>query len=169
MPYTHEDHPKLRILAKLLSAKFLHREIREKGGAYGSGAKMGGGIFSFYSYRDPNFEGTLSAFEDSIQWALKGKFTDQDIEEAKLSVFAEVDKPVSPSNRGMLYFTQGVTDEMRQANRDRLFNVTRDDVMHVTRTYLASSDVPNAVAVLGPGNNLTANDSSWIVRRENLS
>ena len=40
--------------------------------------------------RDPNFEGTLSAFEDSIQWALKGKFTDQDIEEAKLSVFAEV-------------------------------------------------------------------------------
>lgn len=169
VPYTHEDHPKLRILAKLLSAKFLHREIREKGGAYGSGAKMGGGIFSFYSYRDPNFEGTLSAFEDSIQWALKGKFTDQDIEEAKLSVFAEVDKPVSPSNRGMLYFTQGVTDEMRQANRDRLFNVTRDDVMHVARTYLASSDVPNAVAVLGPGNNLTANDSSWIVRRESLS
>lgn len=169
VPYIHEDHPKLRILAKLLSAKFLHREIREKGGAYGSGAKMGGGIFSFYSYRDPNFEGTLSAFEDSIQWALEGKFTDQDIEEAKLSVFAEVDKPVSPSNRGMLYFTQGVTDEMRQANRDRLFNVTRDDVIHVARTYLASSDVPNAVAVLGPGNNLTANDSSWIVRRENLS
>lgn len=167
--YTHEDHPKLRILAKLLSAKFLHREIREKGGAYGSGAKMGGGIFSFYSYRDPNFEGTLSAFEDSIQWALEGKFTDQDIEEAKLSVFAEVDKPVSPSNRGMLYFTQGVTDEMRQANRDRLCNVTRDDVIHVARTYLASSDVPNAVAVLGPGNNLTANDSSWIVRRESLS
>lgn len=40
---------------------------------------------------------------------------------------------------------------------------------YVRFRYLASSDVPNAVAVLGPGNNLTANDSSWIVRRENLS
>ena len=49
-------------------------------------------------------------------------------------ISSQVDKPVSPSNRGMLYFTQGVTDEMRQANRDRLFNVTRDDVMHVART-----------------------------------
>ena len=41
-------------------------------------------------FRDPNFEGTLSAFENSIQWAVEGKFTDQDVEEAKLSVFAEV-------------------------------------------------------------------------------
>ena len=49
-------------------------------------------MFSFLSFfiRDPNFEGTLSAFENSVQWAVNGKFTDQDIEEAKLSVFAEV-------------------------------------------------------------------------------
>jgi len=168
VPYTHEDFPKLRILAKLLSAKFLHREIREKGGAYGSGAKIGGGIFSFFSYRDPNFEGTLSAFENSVQWALDGKFSDQDIEEAKLSVFAEVDKPISPSNRGMSYFTQGVTDDMRQTNRDGLFSVTRDDIIHVARTYLASQDVPNSIAVLGPANDLTSNDSSWTIRRESL-
>ncbi|XP_015767644.1 PREDICTED: presequence protease, mitochondrial-like [Acropora digitifera] len=51
VPYTHQDFAKLRILANLMSAKFLHREIREKGGAYGSGAKISGGIFSFYSYR----------------------------------------------------------------------------------------------------------------------
>lgn len=45
---------------------------------------------NLFFFRDPNFEGTLSAFENSVQWALDGKFTDQDIEEAKLSVFAEV-------------------------------------------------------------------------------
>ena len=38
VPYTHEDSAPLRILAKLLSAKFLLPEIREKGGAYGAGA-----------------------------------------------------------------------------------------------------------------------------------
>lgn len=52
-------------------------------------------------------------------------------------ISSQIDKPVSPSNRGMLYFTQGVTDEMRQANRDRLFNVTRDDVIHVARTWVS--------------------------------
>jgi hypothetical protein len=38
VPYMHEDSAPLRILAKLLTAKFLLPEIREKGGAYGAGA-----------------------------------------------------------------------------------------------------------------------------------
>lgn len=169
VPFTHQDFPKLRILANMLSAKFLHREIREKGGAYGSGANITGGIFSFYSYRDPHFEDTLSAFENSIQWAAEGKFTDEDIEEAKISCLAQIDRPVSPGNRGTMYFTQGVTNEMRQAQKDRLFCVTRDDLIHVARTYLASEVIPNSIALLGPENKLTATDSSWRVRRESLS
>ena len=41
----------LRVLARLMTNRFLHRQIREKGGAYGAGARYGSGIFSFYSYR----------------------------------------------------------------------------------------------------------------------
>lgn len=41
----------LNILARMMTAKYLHGEIREKGGAYGGGARMGGGLFTFYSYR----------------------------------------------------------------------------------------------------------------------
>lgn len=42
----------LRILARLMTAKFLHTQIREKGGAYGGGAKLShSGVFTFYSYR----------------------------------------------------------------------------------------------------------------------
>ena len=44
----------------------------------------------FLLIRDPNFEETLSAFENSVQWAVEGKFTDQDVEEAKISVLAQV-------------------------------------------------------------------------------
>ena len=40
--------------------------------------------------RDPHFQETLSAFENSIQWAAEGKFTDQDIEEAKITCLAQV-------------------------------------------------------------------------------
>lgn len=42
----------LKILARLMTAKFLHTEIREKGGAYGGGAKLShSGVFTFFSYR----------------------------------------------------------------------------------------------------------------------
>ncbi|KAG8539804.1 hypothetical protein GDO81_020320 [Engystomops pustulosus] len=52
VPYMHEDFASLRLLAKIMSTKFLHSEIREKGGAYGGGANMGvDGVFLFYSYR----------------------------------------------------------------------------------------------------------------------
>ena len=115
----------------MMTAKFLHGEIREKGGAYGGGARMGGGLFSFYSYRwathwsrlqtvlqhkfvcdftltfishlsprDPNSVQTLSAFRKGVDWAKSGQFTQQDIDEAKLSVFSAVDSPVAPSNKG---------------------------------------------------------------------
>lgn len=34
--------------------------------------------------------------------------------------------------------------------------------------YLASLDSPNSFALLGPENELTANDNSWTIRKENL-
>uniref|UniRef100_A0A8C6R7D3 Presequence protease, mitochondrial n=1 Tax=Nannospalax galili TaxID=1026970 RepID=A0A8C6R7D3_NANGA len=96
-------HFSLKILARLMTAKFLHTEIREKGGAYGGGAKLGhNGIFTLYSYRDPNFIETLQSFGKAVDWAKSGKFTQQDIDEAKLSVFSSVDSPVAPSDKGIL-------------------------------------------------------------------
>ena len=42
----------IAVMARLLTNKYLHREIREKGGAYGGGAVGGApGQMSFYSYR----------------------------------------------------------------------------------------------------------------------
>ena len=40
---------------QVLSLGFLHKEVREKGGAYGGGASSSplGGTFTFSSYRDP--------------------------------------------------------------------------------------------------------------------
>jgi len=38
--YLHPDHAPLRVAGQLLSAQYLHSEVRERGGAYGSGATM---------------------------------------------------------------------------------------------------------------------------------
>lgn len=47
---------------------------------------------------------TLSAFGKSVDWVRSGKFTQQDIDEAKLSVFSAVDSPVAPADKGAKIF-----------------------------------------------------------------
>lgn len=44
---------------------------------------------------------TLSAFGKSVDWAKSGRFTEQDVDEAKLSVFSAVDSPVAPADKGV--------------------------------------------------------------------
>ena len=40
---------------------------------------------------------------------------------------------MSPGNRGMALFKNGLTDELRQEHRDRLFNAGRDELVDVAQ------------------------------------
>lgn len=138
VPFSHEDHARLRITASLLTMKFLHKEIREKGGAYGSGAKLDfGGVFYCYSYRDPYIRQTNNIFEKIGEWLLhRSNYRDEDIDEAKLQVFQSVDQPISPGDQGLKEFLTKVDDDMRQEYRNRLLNVSRADIQLVAEKYI---------------------------------
>uniref|UniRef100_A0ACB8FWI0 Presequence protease, mitochondrial n=1 Tax=Sphaerodactylus townsendi TaxID=933632 RepID=A0ACB8FWI0_9SAUR len=165
VPFTTVDHASLRILARLMTAKFLHTEIREKGGAYGGGAQLApNGIFKFYSYRDPNSTATLAAFDKAAEWARRGEFTQQDIDETKLAVFGAVDAPIAPSDKGMNQFLHGISDEMKQKHRENLFAVSKEHLMEAANQYLAAGRSTRGLAILGPENTDTAKDPSWIIR-----
>ena len=150
--YTHPDAAPLRVLSRLLSSKYLHTEIREKGGAYGGGcaASPTSGVITFYSYRDPNFERTLDVFNSSNEWIQKGSFTNTDVDEAKLNVFKELDKPVLPGSRGMRLYLSGITDEQFEEHRRLLRNVTFADVQRVSEHYLGSSREMSFSTTMGP-------------------
>ncbi|CDH56054.1 mitochondrial presequence protease [Lichtheimia corymbifera JMRC:FSU:9682] len=167
VPYTHADGAKLQILSSLMTNHYLHREIREKNGAYGGGATYAGlgGLFSFYSYRDPHTLETLQTYNKSVQWALDRKFTDQEMTEAKLSVFQGIDAPVSVSEEGMLQFVNGVSDDMRQRRREQLLAVTQDDIRDVAEKYLASRAGKSSIALLGEANDKLKDDPSWIIKQ----
>ena len=51
---------------------------------------MPGKYCMFLNFRDPNSLKTLEVFEASMKYACEGKFSDQDIDEEKLSVFQQV-------------------------------------------------------------------------------
>uniref|UniRef100_A0A8C5MQR3 Presequence protease, mitochondrial n=1 Tax=Leptobrachium leishanense TaxID=445787 RepID=A0A8C5MQR3_9ANUR len=163
VPFTDPDFASLRLLAQVMSAKYIHREVREKGGAYGGGAQLGvGGLVTFYSYRDPNSMSTLNTFQKAIEWAKSEKFTEDDLNEAKLSVFSKVDSPVAPADQGMNQFLSGISDDMRQRHRERLFAATYSDLVNAAGKYLSMGKGTRAATILGPDNEAIKKDPTWI-------
>jgi len=143
----------LMVLAKLLRANYLHREIREKGGAYGglAGNDSEGGLFSLLSYRDPHLVRTLQVYRQAVDWAASAAFSDEMVQEAILAVFGELDRPLSPGGRGyreFLHQRQGLTLDMRQALRNAVLQATRQDIARVARLHLAEGWDQGSTGVL---------------------
>ncbi|KAI9253614.1 peptidase M16C associated-domain-containing protein [Sporodiniella umbellata] len=164
VPYTHEDGASLQVLSSLMTTHYLHREIREKNGAYGGGARYGGlsGLFSFYSYRDPRTFATLDVFKNSIQWVMNRKFTDQELTESKLSIFQGIDAPQSVSEEGMLEFVNGVSDEMMRWRRESLLKVNQEDIKKAAHEYLQK---PSSTALLGESKQQEDLSKDWDIHQ----
>jgi Zn-dependent M16 (insulinase) family peptidase len=166
VPYTDPSSAPLEILAKLLTFKQLHPEIREKGGAYGGGAYARGlgGLFGMYSYRDPNPQNSMKIMSEAGQWARERAWTAQDLEEAKLSAFQGYDAPQSVSREGMRLFLSGVTDDMLQERRERLLDVTAEQVKTVADEFLVKRAAEASVAILGEKKDWVTEANGWEFR-----
>ncbi|CAK7563067.1 MAG: Mitochondrial presequence protease [Sporothrix epigloea] len=170
--YTSPDSASLQILAQLLTHKHLHHEIREKGGAYGGGASSQAldGVFGFYSYRDPNPVNTLNIMRDAGRWAAERKWTDRDLEEAKISVFQNVDAPRSVNEEGMGRFLYGVTEEMRQTRREQMLDVSGEQVRSVAQRYLVDGLAKQAERTVFLGEQQAwVEDATWTVEEMNVT
>jgi len=153
VPFANKNHAPLKVLSKLLSTKYLLPLVRERYGAYGAGVKLSfGGTLQFYSYRDPNTVGTIDIFDDAAKWIDKNQFTDQDIDEAKLSVFREVDAPLTPNDQGMRLFTHGISDELFSQHRLQILDVDRNTLLKVGAKYL---NLLGSKVIIGPENKET--------------
>ncbi len=153
VPFSHPDSAALQVLSKLLRANFLHREIREKGGAYGGMASCDpeAGLFAMLSYRDPQLTRTLQVYDQAIDWVTAGEFDDEAIKEAVLAVFGDLDRPLSPGGRGSREFAnlrQGLSLEMRNKQRCQLLAINREQLIEVAKKYLRKDKDASSVAVI---------------------
>lgn len=141
VPVDHPDAAALSVLGPFLRNGYLHRAIREQGGAYGGGASQDSSIatFRFFSYRDPRIEGTLEDFDKSLEWLQNNDHSAQALEEAVLGVIGSMDKPGSPAGEAKQAFQNLLfnrSDEQRRRFRQRIVSVGIEDLRRVAKTYL---------------------------------
>lgn len=150
---THEDSPGLAVIGKLLRSLYLHREIREKGGAYGGFATYNSeeGIFSFGSYRDPHIVRTLSVYDKACDFITRGDYSETDIKEAILQVCSEIDKPETPGPAAMKAFYRKITkldDDIRQNFKDSLLKLDKKRIKDIAEKYFTIDDSQKGIAVI---------------------
>ena len=155
----HKDSPGLAVIAKLLRSLYLHREIREKGGAYGGFAVYNTeeGIFSFGSYRDPHIQRTLDVYKKACDFIISGDFSETDVKEAVLQVCSEIDKPETPGPAAMKAFYRDITkldDTIRRKFKDALLRVNKKRIKDIAETYFTCDDNLKGTAVISSKANL---------------
>ncbi|NGX61167.1 MAG: hypothetical protein K940chlam9_00648 [Chlamydiae bacterium] len=141
LSYLHPSAAALGIASEIMENRILHARIREQGGAYGAGAVHGSlsGQFYFYSYRDPQLASTLQAFKEGVETVANGEISEQDLEEAKLGLFQDLDSPTPPGSRAFTAYSRlrgGRTPEIRQQYRENLFSYGKKEVKEAAQNHL---------------------------------
>lgn len=127
-----------KIVARMLETGFLWDKVRMDGGAYGVKASANGAekLFSFSSYRDPCIEETQKIFTESLLFlsnlCSKEKAESYSIlEKAIISSIGKEIRPIAPGSRGEIALKRaiyGITDEIRQQNRNIMLSTSVRDI-----------------------------------------
>lgn len=143
----------LNLVRNIINSEYLYEKLRVLGGAYGGGfafnQRTGNGCF--YSYRDPNVESTLEAYENSADFIRKYDKSDREILKLIIGTIGTLDAPLSPSAKGSRAFyldMEGVSlDEVRE-RRHALINATVEDIRSMAYVFdsINKSPVVSAVA-----------------------
>jgi len=160
--YAHKDFAPLKVLCKYISSKYLLPTVREKNGAYGSGASLSmSGSIQMFSYRDPKPIETFEAFDGACNWVNNKKITIEELNEAKLAIFQGIDHPVAPMSKGNALFFNDMDQQIRQEHRNQIMNVKIEDLLNVANLYFSNRNF--AKALIGPANNDIHLGTNWNV------
>ena len=148
--YDVKESPKFILLSSLMRNEFLHKRVREQGGAYGGGASYDpfSGTFKFFSYRDPRCGDTFNDFKKSRNWSLKN-ITQAQLDEGILGVVSSIDKPLSPSGEAANDFSNNMDNRdqtKRLKFRSNVKECSVDDLVRVSSKYLFNESKKSLIA-----------------------
>ena len=147
-----------KALARVMSYEYLWHNIREVGGAYGTGMLTRAQTEGLYTYRDPHLTESYETFAKAPGVLAGREYTEKDLTEFIVGAVSEMDSPKKPNAEAKeldrRYFC-GITDAMLAADRKALCSVTAetiraqaadlaDRMANATRVVFGSKDAVEA-------------------------
>ena len=147
-----------KALARVMSYEYLWHNIREVGGAYGTGMLTRAQTEGLYTYRDPRLTESYETFAKAPEVLAGREYTEKDLTEFIVGAVSEMDSPKKPNAEAKeldrRYFC-GITDAMLAADRKALCSVTAetiraqaadlaDRMANATRVVFGSKDAVEA-------------------------
>ena len=144
------------VISKFLNATWLWEKVRVQGGAYGGSSFFDtrSGVYTFYSYRDPNVTQTLENYTASAEYLATlddTRLNQSELEKMIIGAIGDMDFYQLPDAKGftsLIRSLAGDTDEIRQSLRDQVLAVTRAD-FHAFGELLKRFNQQAEVVVLG--------------------
>lgn len=91
----------LRLLANILNGKYLHTNIRAKGGAYGAGISFSeNGAMATFSFRDPNLKETVEVYDGMYKFIEELNLSEDDLRQFIIGTVAHIDVLLTPAEKG---------------------------------------------------------------------
>lgn len=92
----------MMVLDTILQYGYLWTKIRVQGGAYGAFTRFyGNGDMVFCSYRDPNLESSVKAYDDLADYLEQFDVPDREMTKYVIGTLSRIDIPLTPSLRGI--------------------------------------------------------------------
>ena len=118
-----------KVLARVMSYEYLWHNIREVGGAYGTGMLSSDGVEYLYTYRDPHVKESYEIFAKGPAELAARDYTEKDLNDFIVGTVAKLDAPRKPRAEAREIdrrFFCGITDEMMAADRRALCEVNAE-------------------------------------------
>ena len=118
-----------KVLARVMSYEYLWHNIREVGGAYGTGMLSSDGVEYLYTYRDPHVKESYEIFAKGPAELAARDYTEKDLNDFIVGTVAKLDAPRKPRAEAREIdrrFFCGITDEMMAADRRALCAVNAE-------------------------------------------
>lgn len=146
------------VINKYLRMTWLWEQIRVKGGAYGGFSSFShqSGVFTFYSYRDPNVLETLDVYDQTAGYLRQlgtSRLSESELRKSIIGTIGDMDAYQLPDAKGFTSLVRhlvGDTDEKRQVRRDQVLETTVRDFNEFADVLDAASSCSQVVVMGSP-------------------
>lgn len=156
--YTY--HGSAAVAVNYLRGSWLWDRVRVQGGAYGAFCSMDQrtGVFSFGSYRDPNFRNTVEVYDEAGRFLRRAKFDEREMTKNIIGVIGSIDAYQLPDAQGYTALIRHLVHD-REERRQRV----RDEVLGTEAGQLA--EFGEVLAAVGEHGTVVVLGSQESIRR----